>query len=63
MIDLLSFYLERGEVFFDDEAPGTTKGEYLHAKDIFKTPKFSLFQVAASVISREKDRSGLAQWL
>lgn len=62
MIDLLEFYLSNKETFIDDETPATTKGQYLHAKDIFKT-KYFLFNIASSIFARERNRTGLAQML
>lgn len=51
MIDLLEFYLKNKETFVDNETPATSKGTYMHAKDIFKA-KYFLFNIASSVFSR-----------
>ena len=52
--------LRRNSVYSDSSNPKVHDGTYISAQDIFKA-KFYIFQMAQSVLQREKSRIGMAQ--
>jgi len=52
--------LSKNKQYVDNNNP-KTEGEYIHACDIFNTNTFYIFQMAASVLIRERSRIGVAR--
>ena len=57
----LETLLKLKRVYTDKKNPQTPKGQYKEAKRFFNNSNYQLFQMAQSVILREKSRIGLAR--
>lgn len=60
VLEQLEAYINKNGKYLDKENPRITDGIYTSSADIFKA-QFYIFQMAASVLMREKSRIGVAQ--
>ncbi len=60
-LEKLENLLKLKQMYSDKKNPHTPKGQYKEARKFFNGSNYQLFQMAQSVILREKSRIGLAR--